>query len=190
MPFLPHVDNGQLFVKQGIYMLRSIYMDMVGKPGAFSISEDELLKKRTETEASYRMIGSVHCPFLKEKVNFNSSGLEHLKFKEHGRPRNPQDQYIRLKLLYLAPEIIRKSNTVQGYCEKKEWERQKRHGHWEQVPIDIRYNEFIAVIGKIRIKVIVKKIGSDGEYFFWSIIPFWKMRGKDKILSEGNPTID
>lgn len=167
---------------------------MIGKlSGIPEISEEDLLKRRAETEASYKLIGQVFCPFLKEKVNFNSFGLEHIKFKEHGKPRNPFDQYIRLKLFYLVPEIIKKSATVQGICNKKEWEKQKRHGRWEQVLIDVKYHEFVAVIGKARIKVIVKKVG-DGEHFFWSIIPFWKMKtginGHEKILNEGNPTTD
>ena len=169
-------------------------MEMSGKPATANISKDHLLEKRAEVEILYEKIGAVQCPFLKDKVSFNSMGLEHLKFKSHGKPRNPADQYIRLKLLYLAPEIVKKSHTVQGICEKKEWERQKRHGVWESVQIDVKYHEFIAVIGKARIKIIVKKIG-DGEYFFWSIIPFWKMRNinentNTRILNEGNPETD
>src|SRR5680860_1884685 len=64
---------------------------------------------------------------------------------------------------------------LQGYWETKEWERQKRHGVWEKILIDIKYYEFIAVIGKARIKVIIKKIEKEGSYIFWSVIPFWKM---------------
>jgi len=168
-------------------------MEMTAKlSGIPTISDDKLLQKRIEIEALYKTIGSVYCPYLKEKVNFNSLGFEHLKFKGHGKPRNKFDQYVRLKLFYLSPEIIKKSNTVQGICEKKEWEKQKRHGHWEQILVDVKYHEFVAVIGKMRIKVIIKKVGN-GDNYFWSIIPFWKMKtginGPEKILNEGDPEV-
>jgi hypothetical protein len=38
----------------------------------------------------------------------------------------------------------------------------------------VTYYEFVAVVDKVRIKVIVKEL-TGGERFFWSIIPFWKM---------------
>jgi hypothetical protein len=39
---------------------------------------------------------------------------------------------------------------------------------------DIEFYEFIAVIKHYRVKVIVKRI-SDGQRFFWSIVPYWKV---------------
>lgn len=40
--------------------------------------------------------------------------------------------------------------------------------------MDVIYYEFIAILEeRIRVRVIVKKIGEAPPYF-WSIIPFWK----------------
>jgi len=149
---------------------------MPGKPEEREIPEETFLRKKLEIENQYKLTEPTNCPYLKNRVNFNASGLEHLKFKDtKERPRNKYEQYIRFKLFYLVPEILRKSHTLQGYWETKEWERQKRHGVWEKILIDIKYYEFIAVIGKARIKVIIKKIEKEGSYIFWSVIPFWKM---------------
>jgi hypothetical protein len=38
------------------------------------------------------------------------------------------------------------------------WERQKKYGQWEKRLKEVVYHEFVAVIGKVRIKVIVKTI--------------------------------
>lgn len=55
----------------------------------------------------------------------------------------------------------------------------------------VTYYEFIAVIKRNRVKIIVKQI-ENGKKIFWSIIPFWGMN-KDtatRMLHEGNPEED
>ena len=90
-------------------------MQMSGKPKEREIDEGLFLKTKTTGETFYKQITSVYCPYLKEKVGFNSAGLEHLKFRDtNERPRNKFDQYTRFKLFYLVPEILKKSYTVQG----------------------------------------------------------------------------
>ncbi len=168
-------------------------MQMSGKPKEVEISEDLFLKTRSEGENKYRQTGPAYCPYFKEKVGFNAAGLAHTKFKDtNQRPRNKFDQYTRFKLFYLVPDILKKSGTVQGVWETKEWERQKRHGKWQKMLIDVKYYEFVAVVGKARIKVVVKKTGLEGSKLFWSIIPFWKMteNGIGKITHDGNPAED
>jgi hypothetical protein len=61
------------------------------------------------------------------------------------------------------------------------------------------YFEFVAVVGKLRIKVIVKQIDG-GQLFFWSIIPFWRMEDlasvegerpkRRRLLYDGDPETD
>jgi hypothetical protein len=169
---------------------------MDGKPKIISsIPEEHFLKVKQEAEEKYKKLSPIHCPYLKDKVNFNSEGLDHIKFKSWQKARVISDQYTRLRLLYLVPEILKLSHTVQGKLDRKEWERRKRHGKWEKLLIDVSYWEFVHVIGKVRIKVIIKQV-KGGEKFFRSIIPFWRMDEGNKKLNDsdvdkdGNITLD
>ena len=149
-------------------------MKMEGKPQEIEISEELFQKTKTKAETVFHALGSVNCPYLKSKVNFDATGLAHIKFKSWGRPRSRFDQYTRLKLLRLAPEILTRSHTVQGIWNTSLWERRKKHGKWEKILKAVTYYEFVAVMGSVRVKVIVKTI-EGGEPHFWSIIPFWRM---------------
>lgn len=149
---------------------------MQGAPDSTGIPEDKFLQVKLDAETKYKVLTPVRCPYFKDDkdgVHFNAKGLDHVKFKEWNKPRGRFDQYIRLKLLYLAPEVIKRSHTVQGIWEVKEWERRKSHGKWAKVPLDVVYYEFVAVIGHARIKVIVKMLPGGSKYF-WTLIPFWK----------------
>src|SRR6202044_2354511 len=97
-------------------------------------------------------------------------GLKHLKFKSDGRPRAPQDQYARFKLLRFAPEIIKKSHTVQGIARTKRFEEQIINSRNESIIKEVDYYEFIAILEEIRMKVIIKEV-IGGKKYFWSIIP-------------------
>lgn len=128
-------------------------------------------------EENYRLIGEVYCPYFKEKISFNSEGLEHLKFKNRNKKRSEQDQFMRFKLINFAPEILRLSYTLQGVLETKKFERIRMSNRTDIILKPVNYYEFIAVIKRNRVKIILKQIDY-GEKFFWSIIPFW---GMDKI---------
>ncbi len=62
-------------------------------------------KTKAEAEETYKKIGEVYCPYFKELVSFNAKGLDHIKFYEFGKARPMLDQYIRLRLLSLAPKV-------------------------------------------------------------------------------------
>ncbi len=154
------------------------------------INEEKFIKEKERAEEFYKNLSSVHCPFLKEKVNFNIKGLDHIKFKRWGSNRFKGDQYMRLKLIRYAPEIIKKSHTLQGYSKTKEFERKKINSRWVKVLADVSYYEFVAILDGIRVRVIIKQV-LGGEKHFWSIIPFWKMNGdNERLLHNGNPTED
>ena len=55
----------------------------------------------------------------------------------------------------------------------------------------VTYHEFVAVIGSVRGKVIVKTI-EGGSPHFWSIIPFWRMNEvtAKRKLYDGDPASD
>jgi len=159
--------------------------------GRFNFNEKDFLKIKREAKKFYKTINFVICPYFKEKIIFNSKGLKHLRFKSDKKARPHKDQYPRLKLLKYAPEILKKSHTLQGILDIKRIEAQKTNSRWEHVMKKVMYYEFIAVIDNIRIKLIVKEI-QGSEKHFWSIIPFWgidKFNSK-RILHSGNPEND
>ena len=134
-------------------------------------------KCKTDAEEYYSHIGEILCPYLNEKVIFNAKGLEHLKFKGRYRARLRDDQLIRYKLLKYAPDVIKHSRTLQGLSKANSFERIRSNHRDEKILTEVRYYEFVAIIEeRIRIRVIVKGIGTAQPYF-WSVIPFWK---KDK----------
>ncbi len=153
----------------------------------FTDEQFEELKKNVEL--SYQKFGDVWCPFLQSQVTFNAKGFDHLSLKRWNHSRNRDDQWTRLKLLHLAPEVIRKSHTLQGLAEGNKFERVKVHNKWETRMVHVSYYEFIALIQGCRIRIIVKKV-ADGPTYFWSIVPYWKQGMYGKKMFEGDPEID
>jgi len=154
-------------------------------------TEEQFNNLKSKSEELYKSINEVYCPFFKEKIVFNAKGLEHLKFKSKNHARLHNDQYIRLKLLHLAPKILKLSNTLQNFSERKVFELNRSNHRNEKILVDVIYYEFIAVLEEIRVRIIIKKVGTAPKYF-WSIIPYWKIdkiTGKRKMYS-GNPEED
>ncbi|KKU67880.1 MAG: hypothetical protein UX89_C0011G0003 [Parcubacteria group bacterium GW2011_GWA2_47_16] len=98
---------------------------------------------------------------------------------------------MRFKLIHLAPEVLKASHTLQGILETKKFERVRTHSRTEDVLKAVNYYEFIAVIKRNRVRVVVKQIDG-GEKFFWSLIPFWGMNKEtmSRILHDGVPEED
>lgn len=142
-------------------------------------------------EELYKTFVDIYCPYFKEKVYFNSHGLEHLKFIQRDKARLEKDQYMRFKLINLAPEVLKLSHTVQGVLETKKFERIRINSRTDSVLKPVVYYEFIAVIKRNRIKVIIKQVDG-GQRFFWSVIPFWGMNTATltRLLHDGVPEED
>lgn len=121
----------------------------------------------------YQKIGQVYCPYFKEKISFNARGFEHLGFKKFNKARGIEDQYMRFKLIELAPEILAASGTLQGISIRNSFERMRVHNRTDIVLKPVSYYEFIAVVRGYRVKIVIKQI-EEGEKFFWSLIPFWE----------------
>lgn len=156
---------------------------------ALDLAAFERVKRKGEE--LYKSLSEIHCSYFNDKVHFNAKGLEHLKFKRQGHARPRQDQYMRFKLLHLAPLILRNSKTLQGRWETKSFEKERLHGKTIFILKDVEYCEFVAIIENVRVKVIVKRI-ENGQRFFWSIIPCWgndRKTGKRKLFS-GRPEED
>ena len=152
---------------------------------------EQLKNIKDEGERLYKSLDHVYCPYFKEKISFGAQGLEHLKFKQRDKSRSDKDQYMRFKLLHLAPEILKLSHTIQGVLETNKFERIRMHSRTETVLKPVTYYEFIAVIKRNRIRIIIKQI-DNGQKFFWSIVPFWRMNIEtmNRIFHEGVPEED
>lgn len=152
-----------------------------------TFTEEEFSAVRGKAESFYKGLDSVVCPYFHEKVNFNTDGFEHIKLKAWNRARARPVQFMRLKLIHMAPEVIKSSRTLQGIWRTKLPIRRKRHGKWEAVFTEVTYYEFIAVLEDRRVKVIVKQL-QGGEKFFWTLIPSWGIdQFNRRILHSGNP---
>ncbi|MEK7544858.1 MAG: hypothetical protein AAB551_01890 [Patescibacteria group bacterium] len=154
-------------------------------------TDEQFREVKEKGELFYKSLHEIYCPYFREKISFGSHGLEHLKFKRREKARLEQDQYMRFKLLYLVPEILRLSHTLQGILETQKFERVRVHGRTDTILKPVKYYEFIAVIKRNRVRVIVKQI-ENGQKFFWSIIPFWRMNREtlNRILHDGAPEED
>jgi len=154
-------------------------------------TDQQFKEVKEKGEGLYKSLGEVFCPFLKEKVSFGAQGLEHLKFKRREKARLEKDQYMRFKLLRLAPEILKSSHTLQGVLETKKLERVRTNSRTDIVLKPVTYYEFIAVLKRNRVRIIVKQI-ENGQKFFWSIVPFWGMNIETmrRILHDGIPEED
>lgn len=154
------------------------------------INLEKFTKIKSDAEIFYKTIGEIYCPYFKENISFNAKGLDHIKFKNWNRTRLLEDQYMRLKFIHLASQIIKKSHTIQEIRKSKNFERQKINSRWERRMISVKHYAFIAIMDGIRVKIIIKEI-EGGKKFFWSICPYWKQK-KDfngiirKILHEGD----
>lgn len=154
------------------------------------LTDPEYRRVRAEAEAQYQAIGRIRCPYFLDTVVFNTGGFRHLCFKSWNRGRDRRDQFMRLKHLARAPEILRQTRTVQGIEHRYEWERRRRHGRWERLMIEVTYYEFVAVLAGRRFKVIVKQLPG-GERQFWSLIPFWRQTREGKrLLHDGDLALE
>lgn len=141
--------------------------------------EEKIKEVKDRVEIEYKSIQKVWCPFLSDNVYFNADGLEHLLFKSWNRSRALVEQYTRLRLFYLVPDIVRKSHTLQEYDERKMFVRQKINSRWEKRLKNVYYYVFIAIVKKVRLKIIVKEI-EGGNKFFYSLYPsWWIIKGLD-----------
>lgn len=154
-------------------------------------TEEKFNKVKSEAESLYKGFDKIFCPYFKDKVSFTAQGLEHIKFKRRDKARIEKDQFMRFKLIHLAPEVLKFSHTLQGVFETKKFERIRMNSRTEMILKPVVYYEFIAMIKRNRVKIIVKQIDS-GERFFWSIVPFWGMNEetRTRLFHDGVPEED
>ena len=143
---------------------------------------EKYLKEKERARLYYKTIEQVFSPALKEKINFNSEGFNHLIYKnKRGEERDKNSQLLRFKLLPLTKNLVELSTTYQEYEEI-----------YGDGRIIIVWG-IIAIINKRKIKIVLKKIGK-GQINFWCVIPAWKTSHYRDIklfhTMEGDPELD
>lgn len=151
-------------------------------------------KLREDSLNFYNSIGSLFCPALNQNVVFKAGGFNHIIFKRARAERERSSQIMRFKLLPLAVKLIKLSTTYQEFEETiKEFEV-KSFKKRVRKSRPVKYWGIIAIIDNRKIKVILRKIGDDGNLHFWSIVPAWttnKFRDcKFVTTMKGNPEED
>jgi hypothetical protein len=124
------------------------------------------------------------------KIKLNADGFFHLTHKDLHHKRDKKNQMKRFELLKYLKQILEGMKFYQEYLEDRTLVKVKRNKTILLETKLVRYWAFVAIINdRIRVKVILKKIG-EGSIFFWSIIPSWKTRGYKPInavnLSKGD----
>ena len=116
-------------------------------------------------ENAYKRFTPTHSPAIGEDIYFNMSGFKHLIFK--GKHRRPN------KIIYSRMVLIPLIKPVIHSCQK---EVEIRHAI-EDVkgkPLSVTYYALEARVGKssTRVRVVVKKIGKNGKFYFQSIMKY------------------
>jgi hypothetical protein len=119
------------------------------------------LKKKQK--ALYSSIISVFCPILNDTIFFNSDGFNHLLYQSNRKPRNIGEQFMKLRCLPHAPEVITKCAVI---TDTRKITR-KVKGVYKS---GVRYELVHEVEKDIKIRVVVEKIGT-GKHKFLSIMP-------------------
>ena len=143
-------------------------------------------EKKEKAKTIYHAQRSIYNPYLKNDVIFNSDGFHHLQFSAR-RERDKEEQILKFNLLPLAIGIIKKSGTLQEY-RKKLISAGKKSPRDGLTPTKVaQYWGFVAITGEssqIKIIVILRQVG-DGNITFWSVMPYHKLKGGQKLYSDG-----
>lgn len=140
--------------------------------------EMPLSQLKLHSQAYYRRLGSVYCPILEEEVHFTAEGYFHLINESNSspgktKPRNPTEQYLKLKCLPDVKAVLKYSTLID--------ERRKTHKKVKGIWKDVIQTEVIHEINGKRISVIVEKVG-EGNSKFLSVFPPEKVQLRQRIL--------
>lgn len=122
---------------------------------------------------------------MQSDVIFSSDGFHHLRYDGSRKEREKKVQIIKFNLIDEAIKIIKNSSKMQeyrrAYCPvgspDKNGFRKTKLVQW------IAFFAVISVTKRLRIRVVVRKVG-DGPYHFWSVMPFWKLSNGNRVIGE------
>jgi hypothetical protein len=148
------------------------------------IDPEKFEKLKNLTEIEYKKVVSVYSPALKSEVVFNSDGFHHLRYDSSRAERSKKAQCIKFIYFNKAVEIIKLSTTIQEYrrgiCPvgkpDKSGLRKTKTVEW------FAFFSIISFTKRTRIRVVVRRVGMDGQYHFWSVMPFWSLSNNQRIV--------
>jgi hypothetical protein len=151
-------------------------------------------KIRSNAEAFYKNIDYIYSPALGENVYFGADGFNHIRFKKQRDEREKISQMARFNLLPHAIKLVGLSTTYQEYEERNISYRIKSRNRGKFISEKVYYWGIIAIIDNRKIKIVLRKVGTEGKLHFWSVIPAWTTSAnRDRKLirtTKGNPEID
>jgi len=144
------------------------------------MDQERFLKLKDKAHNLYIKKRSIYNPYLQTEVVLNSDGFHHLEYSAR-RERSKLEQALKFRLLPLALETIKKSNTLQEFRET--WApigKKSTHG----TPMKkVTYWGVVAILGenKVKVRTILRRIG-DGNITFWSVMPDRKLGNGQKLF--------
>jgi len=146
---------------------------------------EKFRRLRENTELEYKKIISIHSPALKSDVVFNSDGFHHLRYDNTRAERSKESQRSKFLFFNKAVDIIRKSTTIQEYRRSV-----MPVGHPDRSGFrktkSVEWFGFYAITSfsdQIRVMTVIRRIGGNsGQYHFWSVMPFWTLSNKQRII--------
>jgi hypothetical protein len=142
----------------------------------------------------YHNIGKVYSPVLEQDIYFTAEGFNHIIFTNSRSERERSSQILRFKLLPLAVKLVKISTTYQEFEETLKEFIVRSYKKRINKTRPVKYWGIIAIIDGRKIKVILRKIGENGNIHFWSIVPAWVTNKYRDIkffsTMKGNPEED
>ena len=142
----------------------------------------------------YHNVGKINSPALEENVYFTAEGFNHIVFTNSRSERERSSQILRFKLFPLAVKLVKISTTYQEFEETIKEFMFKSYKKRVNKTRSVKYWGIIAIIDGRKIKVILRKIGENGNIHFWSVVPSWVTNKYRDIkffsTMKGNPEED
>lgn len=147
----------------------------------FNLEEFEKLK--ILVNAAYKKIGYIYNPALKSRIVFNSNGIYHLYYNYKRSKRNKFVQYNKLRFFQTSVDVLKITTTIQEYRRIAFPIKDKKCFDKTSIIEWFAFWSIVSFKKQIRIKIIIRRVGGeDGQYHFWSVMPYWSLRHKERII--------
>ena len=141
-------------------------------------------ERKEKARKLYNAKRTIYNPYLDCEIVLNSDGFHHLQFSAR-RERNKKEQLLKLRLLPLALETIRRSGTLQEYRHRLE-SLGRTTSRGETTLKKVEYWAFVSILGPheapVKLRTVLRRVG-DGKITFWSVMPYTRFRKGEQRLS-------
>jgi hypothetical protein len=125
--------------------------------------KEDIRTLRKETKQIYDGFISTYSKILEETIYFTSEGFNHLIYESNRKPRNVNEQFLKLKCVCYAPRVIERCKMI------TETRQTKRLVDGKAKDV-IQYELVHEVVEGKAFKVVVEKVGT-GKHKFHSVMP-------------------